>query len=192
MRPFEFESCGRSMRWYEWLAGLLLLGIVCGVRAQPVYKCTGADGSVAYQDRGCAPQQLERPVSIEHAPVPQPSPQYAAHDAHPAVPAHAARGGARRRLWAEDEPMSFECRASNGAVFYRHGGCPKSLRADGAHATARSSRDSAASVTVAARRVSRAEACAQIHRAGAVGRTGREHDEDVSTYDRNLGRDPCR
>jgi len=31
-----------------------------------------------------------------------------------------------------------------------------------------------------------------MHRAGAISRAGHEHDEDVSTYDRNLGRDPCR
>jgi len=40
--------------------------------------------------------------------------------------------------------------------------------------------------------VPRDEACQRIHSAGAIGRAGHQHDEDVSTYDRNLGRDPCR
>ena len=192
MRHLQFESCGRSMRWYEWLAGLLLLACACGVRAQPVYKCTSADGSVAYQDRGCAPPQLEQPVGIVPAPPPQPSPRYAVREASTA-PVRAGRAGGRRRMWEQDEPLSFECHASNGAVFYRHAACPKSLRADATHdGKARDGKDKPATLSVTAQAVPRAQACAQIRRAGAIGRSGHEHDEQVSTYERNLGHDPCR
>jgi len=34
--------------------------------------------------------------------------------------------------------------------------------------------------------------CRRLARAGSIGRAGHERDEIVSTYDRNLGRDPCR
>lgn len=191
----KFETCGRSMRWYEWLSGLLLLLLAFGLRAQPVYKCTGADGAIAYQDKACGAQQQEREFEIAPAPPVQPSPHYAlAHDAAPTQMSHATRAGGRRRLWAQDEEKSFECRASNGDVFYRHTACPHSIKApvSGNGHKSPSGSGGAASLPVSSRPVSRSEACAQMRRAGAVGRNGHEHDEDVSTYERNLGHDPCR
>jgi len=126
----KFETCGRSMRWYEWLSGLLLLLLAAGLRAQPVYKCTGPDGTIAYQDKACGAQQQEHEFEIAPAPPVQPSPQYAlAHDAAPAQMTRAPRAGGRRRVWAQDEEKSFECRASNGDVFYRHTACPHSIKA---------------------------------------------------------------
>ena len=38
----------------------------------------------------------------------------------------------------------------------------------------------------------RGEACRRMAAAGSIGRAGHARDESVSTYDRNLGRDPCR
>jgi hypothetical protein len=38
----------------------------------------------------------------------------------------------------------------------------------------------------------RGEVCRRIAAAGSIGRAGHARDESVSTYDRNLGRDPCR
>jgi hypothetical protein len=89
----------------------------------------------------------------------------------------------------------YECRASDGEVFYRLGGCPRSIAAgsDGSTGGKKGGKKGAAgTVSVSARPIPRAEACAEMHRAGAVGRSGHEHDETVSTYDRDLGRDPCR
>jgi len=184
------------MRWYEWLAALLLLFLVGGARAQPVYKCTDADGAVAYQDKACSAPQREQAVTMPPAPPPHASPQYALAPPPAAAPARDARGGSRRRRWADDEPMSFECRVSNGDVFYRHAACPKSIRASAPAADkagrTHAASGSAAPLTVAARPIPRAEACAAIHRAGAIGRNGHEHDDTVSTYEHNLGRDPCR
>ncbi|RYD14485.1 MAG: hypothetical protein EOP90_12635 [Lysobacteraceae bacterium] len=86
--------------------------------------------------------------------------------------------------------QSFECRATNGEVFYRHARCPGSIPA-GASAR-RPSRGAAGSVGVRATPVPRREACRRIEAGARSGRAGRERDETVTTYERNLGRDPCR
>lgn len=183
----------RPLRWYEWLLVLLLLTLANGARAASVYKCVGTDGSIAYQGLPCAQPQQTRVIELDAAPAYQASPRYAVER-----PLEQARGAAPRRqarYLRSDEPSSYECRAADGQVFYRHGACPHSIAAE--RVTTASSRRggtraSAGTVAVSSRRVSRDEACAQIHAAGAIGRAGREHDEDVSTYERNLGRDPCR
>lgn len=195
MGKFEFEASGRSMRWYEWLSLLFLLGLAVGVRAESVYKCTDAQGAIAYQAQPCPTQQMESTVTIAPAPAHAAAPEYAlgkdatqtrrtkrGHDASP-----------ERRSGEHLQQASYECRVSDGEVFYRHTPCPHSLPADGSVRSGKArDRRGGQSLTVSARKVSREEACAQIHRPGAIGRTGREHDEDVSTYERNLGNDPCK
>lgn len=184
----------RPLRWYEWLMVLLLLVIANGVRAQPVYKCVGAGGAVAYQDRACAEDQQVRVIELDPAPAFAPSPEYAVERVT------AGRARTARASRAEAPPTSFECRSADGQVFFRHGGCPHSIPAShGAPPSQRASgkgksggANAGGSVSVSSRRIDRDEACRQIHRAGSIGRAGHEHDEDVGTYERNLGRDPCR
>jgi hypothetical protein len=191
MHIHDASISGRSMRWYEWLLALMLLGLAGGVRADAVYKCVSVDGATAYQDAPCAPDRRATAVQLDPAPVHSPSPDYAVTPA----PVHASRSReARRTLRSDNESISYECRASNGDVFYRHSSCPHTVpgTAAGAKSSAHSGTGNAQKLTVSARAVSRTEACAQIHRPGAIGRRGREHDDDVSTYDRNLGRDPCK
>jgi hypothetical protein len=53
-------------------------------------------------------------------------------------------------------------------------------------------RGGGATLHVSSQRIAREEACREIQRAGAAGRAGHEHDEVVSSYEHNLGRDPCR
>jgi hypothetical protein len=43
--------------------------------------------------------------------------------------------------------------------------------------------------TVQTRRIARVDACRGMR---SVGRSGREFDDVTPTYDKNLGRDPCR
>lgn len=167
-----------------WLPILLLFTLTDPARAGAIYKCTDAGGGVAYQDVPCAEKQLARVIELEPPPPYARSPEYAIERGAPERPAKArSRGGGRA-------PASFECRSSDGQVFYRHGGCPHSIAA-AAGTTGRRGKSGSGAVKVSARRVSREEACAQIHRAGAIGRSGHEHDEDVTTYERNLGEDPC-
>ncbi|MGH8122928.1 MAG: DUF4124 domain-containing protein [Rudaea sp.] len=192
MDKHDFETSGRTLRWYEWLAFLLLFFLAAGVRAESVYKCTDAGGGVAYQTQACASAQREVMVAIAPAPAHAPSPTYAAHQD---VEKHAARRGrgnaALTHRGASSTPQSYECRTADGQVFYRHASCPHSVAAQ-AGSTKGHGRSGAQSVSVSGHRVAREEACTQMRRAGAAGRSGREHDEDVSTYDKNLGRDPCR
>jgi hypothetical protein len=90
-----------------------------------------------------------------------------------------------RRQAREPAVYSYECRTQSGALFYRHERCPASIDRSGLIGGGRS----AANEKVRTRRIPRLEACRGLR---SVGRTGREFDEETSTYDKNLGRDPCR
>ncbi len=182
-----WQPTSRATRWYEWLLILLLLGLAGGVRAATVHKCTDAQGAIAYQQLPCSGGARASTVEIAAAPAYAKSPEYAL-DRPPPAP---ARLSATRTSRRESEPMSYECRTADGQVFYRHTACPHSVTAN-ASSAAHGSRSSKASAAVSSTRVPRDEACQRIHSAGAIGRAGHQHDEDISTYDRNLGRDPCR
>jgi hypothetical protein len=158
--------------------------------AESVYKCRSADGRIAFQDHACAAGAAESEVAIAPAPPSAPSPDYgrAPKESHRvariAATSHAA---ARERR----EAVSYECRAANGEVFYRHGKCPGRIAADAG--TGRRGRGSAASTfAVTSVALPRGEACRRMAAGGSIGRAGHARDESVSTYERNLGRDPCR
>jgi len=193
----DLERTPRPLRWYEWLAVLLLAGYAAGARAD-VYKCTDAHGAASFQDRPCAQAADQSVVVLAPAPAYMASPTYAVeretnpHGAHRVAPARAAS-----RRGEATAPASYECRTVDGQVFYRHGACPRSVAAiDAQGATHRgrfvTSKSSAGrSVAVTSTRIAREDACYEMRRAGAAGRSGHVHDQDVSTYDKNLGRDPC-
>ena len=189
MHHERYIASGRSMHWYEWLAGLLLLSLAFGVRAGSIYKCVDANGAVTFQDQICAALQAQSEVDIARAPAYAPPPKYAIDTRM------------QRASYRESRPQSrsahasaYECRASDGRVFYRLGACPRSLAAEGggaSHGKGRGRGGSGTSVSVSGQPVPREEACMQMRRAGAIGRSGHEFDEHISTYDKNLGRDPC-
>jgi len=194
-RTIEWQPTGRTARWYEWLLILLLLGLAGGVRAASVYKCTGSQGEVAYQSQPCADGQSAKVIELAPAPAYAPSPHYAVdHGQTPGSARAPARGRSERH---EAAPVSYECRAADGQLFYRHGSCPHSIPASNAHSVSASThgkgggRGSGATVSVSAQRIARDDACHEILRAGSAGRAGHEHDEVVSSYEHNLGRDPC-
>jgi len=177
----------RTLRLYEWLALLAMLLLAAGVRAESVYICVDGD-VVAYQSKPCA--DLSRATIIDIAPAPAfaPSPHYAI-----APPRTETRAALKHSTHAQREPVkdAFECRGSDGTVFYRLGHCPRSVGGDDDDRRGAKSRG-AKPVSVSGRAVSRDEACAQMRRAGAIGRKGHEFDETISTYDRNIGNDPCK
>jgi len=178
------NSHHRTLKLHEWLALLALLFLCNGVRATTVYKCIDAQGAVSYQSASCAASQ--RASEIELAPVPAaaPSPQYALDPAR-AMPMQ------RRelRLARTKTEMANECRASDGNVFYRLGKCPHAISEKSDDHRGKSATHS---VSVSSHPVTRAMACSEMSRAGAAGRKGRDYDETISTYDRNLGKDPCK
>jgi Domain of unknown function (DUF4124) len=194
MSKVQFQACGRSMRWYEWVLMLAMLGLAAGARADSVYKCSDAQGSIAFQAQPCPPHQDETQVDILPAPPHAASPDYAVVDKKPMPHVHSEHGGGH--VAARPTQVSYECRVANGEVFYRHSACPHSVPANvaasGRNRSGSGGKAVTQKLTVSSHPLPREEACAQIHRAGAIGRAYRTHDEDVSTYDRNLGRDPCR
>jgi hypothetical protein len=188
MDKIDFGPRYRTTRWYEWVVLLLLMVLVAGVRAESVYKCTDAQGGIAFQALPCSPQQNEAAVSIAPAPAHAVSPQYSTVK----EPAEAHRTPHIQAVASRGHDISYECRVSDGQVFYRHTPCPHSLSSDNSVHKGKAHARGGQGLTVSSRVVSRAEACMQIHRPGAIGRAGREHDEDVSTYERDLGNDPCK
>ena len=165
----------------------------CVAGAAPkVYLCAAATaGPASYQDRPCADPRRQR--MIEFAPPPVAGP--AAQAAQPAprtaaVPRKPKRKSAARAGGPRDAVMSWECRAANGELFYRHSSCPATI--PGNAAARRGGRSAASGVRVLATPLPRRDACRRIHATAASARAGRVRDETVSTYERNLGRDPCR
>lgn len=187
----RWEPSGRPMRLFEWLAILAMLGAAGAVRAEPIYKCEDAKNNVAYQSQPCSAGQTASEVEISPAPQFAPSPQYAIDHSQASQPRQVREV---RHAHREREATAFECRASDGQVFYRHSGCPHSIAREAAsNDTSKrgKSQSSGGSVSVSSQRIPLDEACRQMRTAGAIGRSGHAHDETVSTYDRNLGRDPC-
>lgn len=169
--------------------GWLLLIAAAGVHAESVYKCRGADGNLAFQDRPCAGTRQQSQFELAPAPPSAPSPDYGVASSGRAKAATGGRSFAVRNV-GRAEAQSYECRAANGEVFYRHSGCPKSITQSNPGRQRRGSDSS--SVSVSAIALTRSEACKRQASAGSIGRGGRERDERVSTYERNAGRDPCR
>jgi hypothetical protein len=109
----------------------------------------------------------------------QPSPDYGVSSPHES---RATR--TRSSAPVPREAVSFACHAANGETFYRHGSCPKQI----ALATGKGAK----TVGVTAQAMPRADVCRELSRGGSIGRAGHARDESISSYDRNLGRDPCR
>jgi hypothetical protein len=171
-------------------AGAALFAAVHIAHAESVYKCRAADGVVAYQDHACARNAAESSIEIAPPPPVAPSPDYG-RDAHESRRSPRAAASSRAATHDRREAVSYECRAANGELFYRHGGCPGRITADaGSGKRGRGGASSTYAVTSEA--LPRGEVCRRIAAAGSIGRAGRARDESISTYDRNLGRDPCR
>lgn len=182
---------GAASATYAVWALLLLLGFAHGAAAESVFKCRDAHGHVAYQDHPCANTQMETQIEIAKAPPRPPSTEHAVATHAPSHRA-TARTTSRHAGAGSRELLSYECRASNGDVFYRHSGCPKSIKPSGsAQGRGNSKKQGADTVAVSAVPMTRAEACRR-QAASGLGRSGHEHDDQVSTYERNAGRDPCR
>lgn len=162
---------------------VLLILSACPARfahAQSIYKCTDSAGHIAYQAVSCGAGMREQLIEIEAAqPLPA-SPSHRAVRARQPAPARAVRAAPRATL-----VLSYECRTRTGALFYRHDRCPSSIDRSGQTG----GRHGASREQVSARRIPRLDACRGMR---SVARDGREFDDAPSTYERNLGRDPCR
>ncbi len=157
----------------------LLPASVCA-QSQSVFKCVDRGGQTAFQDTPCAAGFREQQVAIAPAPPSVSSPDYSRPSTHDAFRKSSSKGLSRLQTI-----YSFECHSKSGALFYRHSRCPASIDRSGliggGHHAPRE--------PVSGRKIPRLEACRGMRSAG---RDGREFDDVPSTYERNLGRDPCR
>jgi uncharacterized protein DUF4124 len=184
--------------------GIFGIGLVlaCGAlaactrvaQAESVYKCRASDGAIAFQDRPCADARSESVVEILPAPLPSPPPDHGRAPREARVGRTHGASSARAGTRPSRDAVSYACHASNGELFYRHGACPKQIPARSASGGGPRGRagKTTQSVGVTAQALPRSEVCRKLASAGSIGRAGHEHDESMSTYDRNLGRDPCR
>ena len=163
------------------LAGLLLtFAVTSNAAAQTVFKCVDEGRHITYQDRPCGPRQRSESIRIEAAPPREAG----APTERPAKPAARSVRTPARVPRAEPVAQSYECRSASGAVFYRHGRCPASIPR-----ARKGPRGESGNDRVESTRMPRSEACRRLR---STAREGSAHDETVSTYERNLGRDPCR
>lgn len=185
------------------VAAVLLLAAAHAAHAATVYKCVAATGQVRFGDTPCAVGTTQTKLQPTGQPLIDPrAPRTAAPATHHAAPRAGDRHipHATRRRTAKPA-MSWECRAADGEVFYRHTRCPGSVPGDGTVRSSgmqqtssrrgRSRHNAWSKVSVHGVKIPRSEACRRIHSAGASGRDGHLRDERVSTYDHLMGRDPC-
>lgn len=171
------------------LALLCALAPCAAGAAQKVYRCADAAGPASYQDRPCADPAHQRVIELATPPPASPTAQATSPVPHAATaPRNSQRKAAPREAGPRAPSMSWECRAANGELFYRHSACPATIPGK----TQRGGRPESVAVRVQAKPLPRRDACRRITAAGSIGRSGRERDETVTTYERNLGRDPCR
>lgn len=205
----ELRKCGCRLWLTQTGCMLLLWGIAAGAYAASAYRCIDARGHLAYQDTPCAETARQEKIDVQPLPTIGDPAEVAARTARAqAVPNRRASRPDRRprthsmRRGADAKPeMSWECRAADGEVFYRHTHCPSSVPGDGvvrggyaekmSRSRTRSRHDAWSSVSVHGTKVTRAEACRRIRAPSAAGRDGHLRDEAGSTYDRLTGRDPC-
>ncbi|HET7222778.1 MAG TPA: DUF4124 domain-containing protein [Rhodanobacteraceae bacterium] len=189
--------------WIAWVTCAWLLWLVAsGAHAASVYRCMDAHGHLAFQDTPCVVHAQQRKFDLEPQPLIGAPGEMAARMARTA-PRHTQARPRRHsaRAARAKSVMSWECRAADGEVFYRHTRCPSSIPGDGIVRSAyaeKMSRESTgrrhnawSSVRVHGIKIPRAEACRRIHSAAATGRDGHLRDANVSTYDHLMGRDPC-
>jgi hypothetical protein len=191
----------RALFAHAACAALLLLAT--GAQAASIYKCVGADGRLAFRDTPCATDAQQTKLDVSGLPLMDPdAPRHAVASRTPRSSTHRHTRPASARKRERKQPMSWECRAADGEVFYRHTACPGSVPGDGvvrwqdggdsaSGKRSRHRRNAWGAVSVRGVKIPRAEACRRIHSAGAAVRDGHQRDAHVSTYDRLMGRGPC-
>lgn len=199
---YSLRICRRSMQHRALILCAIFASlpwVAAGAHAASIYKCVAADGRTAFRDTPCAKGARQTKLDLSGLPLIDPgtlrhrvSRRTTASSTHHTRHRHA-------RIRRQAAPTSWECRAADGEVFYRHTRCPGSVPGDGvvrmrdteAFSGSRTRRNAWSRVRVHGVRISRAEACRRIHSAGAALRDGHLRDASVSTYDHLMGRDPC-
>lgn len=181
------------------------LWLIAGsAHAASIYQCIGAHGEKTFRDTPCAGQTRQTKLEVAGLPlIDHGAPRWNPPASSSGSPARHSRtrNTSEARARKAKPATSWECRAANGEVFYRHARCPGSVQGDGVvrnayaekHASGRTrGHDNAWSkVPVHGTKISRAEACRRIRSPSAAGRDGHLRDKTVGTYDHLMGRDAC-
>ncbi|MEO6968367.1 MAG: DUF4124 domain-containing protein [Rhodanobacteraceae bacterium] len=211
MRERVESGCHRA--WYARVccAGLLLV-LAGAAHAQSVYRCTDSRNGLTFQAMPCAAAMRQTVVDIHAQPLIDPNAvtpvlatKRAERDALRHLRTRALHGSRRRSGRSAKQPTSYECRASDGEVFYRHSRCPHSVPGDGiarngddglsartrsGHGRGRA-RGAWGAVSVTSCKIPRSEACQRLDAIAAADRDGHARDEQVPVYEHLVGRDPC-
>jgi hypothetical protein len=115
---------------------LALLLLCCGAagtaHAPSIYKCVAADGRLAFRDTPCATDARQTKLNMTGLPLMDPdAPRHTVATRTPRSPAHHRTRRASASKHEHKQAMSWECRAADGEVFYRHTRCPGSVPGDG-------------------------------------------------------------
>lgn len=184
---------GPGARWILVAAGLATSAVAC---AQTVYKCVDSQNRIAFQQTPCEAGQRESEVAIKPSPPPPPQPPSRPAPSRESVlaareyMANLAREAEPAPVQSAPVVQSYQCTTVAGEVFYTHSPCPEVVR-DG---NTGNYGHTGAGVnwhysSVTGKPIPRALACRAMRSAGDI---ARRLDEKISTYDKNLGRDPCR
>lgn len=200
------DSCDRpTNKLVPWLLRaicvLVLWGLASGAHAASVYKCVDAQDHLAFRDTPCAAHARQTKLAITGLPLIDHGAPRFAPERRASRPTPRSRRRRAASVHAHQRPTSWECRAADGEVFYRHSHCPGSVPGDGvvrsryaekmSSTHTRRRHNAWSRVRVHGVKIPRAEACRRIHSAGAAVRDGHQRDDTVSTYDHLMGRDPC-
>ena len=193
--PMNTCKPDRAFRWSSLArvtGAIVCLFVSSAASAQTIYKCVDSQKRIAFQQTPCQSGQRESEVAIKPAPPPpppSPTPRWQQHSlsAEEIAAVRLTLGIAPTAAPAQARPVvqSWECTTVTGEVFYTHSRCPQWIT-DGPLGM-RGAIPHESGVT--GKPIPRALACRNM-RAG--GRFASRLDEQTSTYDRNLGRDPCK
>lgn len=180
------------MKTLIFLAALLLPGTAFG--GGVVYHCLSASGGAVYQDSPCSGKQ--EIVKVRPGPSGEAFAEATLRDLGHSAPRQFAPS-TPDPVTPRPQPISYECQSADGEVFYRHDSCPPALPKEEYHFFAGTQTFDRyymvpAYVPVKSTPVTRSSACSTIYAIDASSRNGNDLDQRYSTYDRNLGRDPCR
>lgn len=179
------------------LLALIFLLPTSAFGGEVVFHCLDSSGGSVYQDRPCPGRQ--ETIKIRRVRNGEAFAEAIARGLGNSAPRPAAPASQPPSVPAPVATLpqpSFKCQAADGTTFYRHDGCPPALqREQNVYFTVGQDiryYTQPVYVPVGSTPVSRSSACRTIYGSDASQRTGSNLDQRFSTYDRNLGRDPCR
>lgn len=173
------------------LLGLWLCAAAIGADAHGILECRGPEGERIFVDRAQCPasstlveaRKLVAPMPTASTPTVD-APERGSARRAAASHKGSSRGSAQRT--ARSSPAeSFRCEQGS-RVWYQHQPCA------GGDSTPKEKGAKSAKASLRQTRISRSEACREIHRAAAVLRPGSHRDQRVEPYQRATRGDPCR